>query len=116
MEPGLSSPTAFRHWAERPSGRLTRIGMGANGAIVKVARDETLMAGGEAAISARCYAHQAAEAAIEGGQIVEAGVERDRRDPVFALAEPHRGAMQAGVQDILVRRDAGHAAERVQEV
>ena len=28
MEPGLSSPAAFRHLRERPSGRLTRLGMG----------------------------------------------------------------------------------------
>ena len=29
MEPGLSSPAAFRHLPERPSGRLTGAGMGA---------------------------------------------------------------------------------------
>ena len=28
MEPGLSSPATFRHWPERPSGRLTPVGMG----------------------------------------------------------------------------------------
>ena len=35
MVPGLSSPTAFRHWPERPSGRLTPLGMGKGAAHVK---------------------------------------------------------------------------------
>jgi len=35
MEPGLSSPAAFRPLRERPSGRLTRRGMSVSGAGVK---------------------------------------------------------------------------------
>jgi hypothetical protein len=56
-------------------------------------------------------AEQATEAVVEGGEVVEAGVEGDCRDRVAGAAQAHGGAVQARAQQVLVRRDADAAGK-----
>ena len=50
---------------------------------------------------ARTDAHHPAEASVECGQIVEAGLKRDGRNRLFRPTKPDRGAMQAGAQEMM---------------
>ena len=68
------------------------------------------------AIGAGRLAHLALEPAVEGRQIVEAGVEGDRRDRFVRRAQPHRRPMKPGPQQELMGRHASDMPERAQEM
>ena len=86
MEPGLSSPAAFRHWQGRPSGRLTRVGMGGRCLGVKPCRrtwqkKSPGQLGGKAARAGWRQQDPADRRKVAPDQI---GLRRTRVRPVFA--------------------------------
>ena len=67
------------------------------------------------AVNARGGAHHPTEAAVEGRKIIETGIEGDRRSGPVRLSQADGSAMQARVQDILVRGHADGALEGAQQ-
>ena len=95
MEPGLSSPAAFRPWPERPSGRLT-LGMGCQRPAVKVRAQALTIARIAAPSTCRWRSSRASRSAISAFSV--ARVERRLCRP------PVAGGNGAGRRRLLARR------------